>query len=484
MRILHKAFRASFPRSPGLRWYTPENKINFIALREKTPFKHNALAYGLFALVCAPAVLLASMREPVILTGRSRPMFVTAEDEKEMGEQAISQIPLYKALPSNDRRVKAVVEVSLRIADAVESLYDELEKDKPKAEAKGLPGGAAAMKILEKGKKDATSSAASTNAASAVGVALKTRSVLSNAFSMKAAETKDNDGQAHETSGSTDDHSPTEPSASPSPSPRGPWQKTPRSAIMRKLYKLLGYEQQRRFQWRVIVIEDDKVVNALCAPSGIVVVYTGLLNFIDKATEEGQLKNRESALATILAHEISHAVARHGAEKFSSGAPWMALLNILGSSSPLLPLLYELFYDRPNSREMEHEADTLGLHLMSRACYDTRAAAKFFLALQSSSGLAAYVSTHPADEDRAANCAALSAVLSLKQKAYCGDGSSAGKPKHDEAEEGSTADGKKDAYDDEDAYIVHDRRVERWLTGVNKEAEKRAERKLLEQLLQ
>ena len=50
------------------------------------------------------------------------------------------------------------------------------------------------------------------------------------------------------------------------------------------------------------------VVNAMVAPGGKVVVYTGLL----------RLMQSEKELAAVLAHEVAHVLARHTAEKVSS----------------------------------------------------------------------------------------------------------------------------------------------------------------------
>jgi predicted Zn-dependent protease len=185
---------------------------------------------------------------------------------------------------------------------------------------------------------------------------------------------------------------------------------------------MLGWERPSRWQWRIVVIDDDSVVNALCAPGGTVVVFTGFLKFVDAAVKAGAIPDRESALATCMSHEIAHAIARHGAERAAS-APLMFWLRWLQDSSPLLPVLFEFLYEKPYSRLLEAEADEIGLHLLARACYDTSKAARFYGAMDSnSSGWASYLHTHPADEARAEAAAALSAVLALRQRAYCVEG--------------------------------------------------------------
>lgn len=107
-------------------------------------------------------------------------------------------------------------------------------------------------------------------------------------------------------------------------------------------------------------------------PSGGIFVYTALLD---------QVKTR-GALAFILGHEISHAIARHSVEKMGVlclGAFFVDFVaGLLGPSTHrrlqyiLLPYLQSLVIDMPYSRSLESEADALGLRLMAEAGYDPR----------------------------------------------------------------------------------------------------------------
>lgn len=60
------------------------------------------------------------------------------------------------------------------------------------------------------------------------------------------------------------------------------------------------------YKWEFNLV-DNKQVNAWCMPGGKVVVYTGLLT----------VTQNEAALAVVLGHEITHAVASHGNERMS-----------------------------------------------------------------------------------------------------------------------------------------------------------------------
>src|ERR1044072_5610048 len=76
---------------------------------------------------------------------------------------------------------------------------------------------------------------------------------------------------------------------------------------------ITAYYQQKcisndinNYKWEFNLVE-SKEVNAWCMPGGKVVVYTGIL----------PITQNEDALAIVLGHEITHAVAGHGRERMS-----------------------------------------------------------------------------------------------------------------------------------------------------------------------
>src|SRR5437868_12459979 len=86
-------------------------------------------------------------------------------------------------------------------------------------------------------------------------------------------------------------------------------QKTPISrdpaanALVQKVGRqIASVAQLPNAQWEFVVFE-SKEANAFCLPGGKVGVYTGLL----------PITQTEAGLATVLGHEIGHAVAHHGA---------------------------------------------------------------------------------------------------------------------------------------------------------------------------
>src|SRR5438034_4859973 len=84
-------------------------------------------------------------------------------------------------------------------------------------------------------------------------------------------------------------------------------------------------EMANQFQWEVTVIKDDKTMNAFALPGGKIAVYTGIF----------PVAKNEAGLAAILGHEVTHALARHGAERMSQGmvAEGLVVGATLGAAS-------------------------------------------------------------------------------------------------------------------------------------------------------
>ncbi len=163
----------------------------------------------------------------------------------------------------------------------------------------------------------------------------------------------------------------------------------------------------KKYPWVFKLIESDQA-NAFALPGGYVAVYTGLL----------PIAQNQNGLATILGHEIAHAILRHGAERMSQGklAQWgqiavgiaagemdyqaqrqiMALYGAAAQYGVILPF----------SRQHESEADYVGLKLLARACYDPREAPLLWERMGKNSQKSTpreFMSTHPGHETRIQN---------------------------------------------------------------------------------
>lgn len=166
------------------------------------------------------------------------------------------------------------------------------------------------------------------------------------------------------------------------------------------------YPIAKDYEWEFNVIEDDKTPNAFALPGGKIAVYTGILKY----TKD------EAGLATVMGHEVGHALARHGAERMTqhllAQLGEVALNVALKDQSPETVRALNIGYGvgttvgvlLPFSRLEESEADHIGLILMAKAGYDPRNAVLFWERMAEAGGKKplAFLSTHPADEKRIA----------------------------------------------------------------------------------
>ncbi|MEN9570045.1 MAG: hypothetical protein RL172_1276 [Bacteroidota bacterium] len=158
------------------------------------------------------------------------------------------------------------------------------------------------------------------------------------------------------------------------------------------------------YQWEFNLV-DSKEVNAWCMPGGKVVVYTGLL----------PVAQNEAALAVVMGHEITHAVAGHGNERMSQAMLAQGLGtvgDVLTSTDPRVNGIFRSVYEPgaqigvllPNSRKQEYEADQFGLIFCAMAGYNPREAIPFWQRMAQMGGQKPpeLMATHPSDENRIA----------------------------------------------------------------------------------
>lgn len=161
------------------------------------------------------------------------------------------------------------------------------------------------------------------------------------------------------------------------------------------------------FNWQVSVVNSDQI-NAFCLPGGKIVVYTGII----------PVAQTEAGLATVIGHEVAHAVARHGAQRVFQnqlvqtalvGASFslsdmdygqrQTIMGLLGAGATYGVLL-------PFGRDHEVEADQMGLLYMARAGYDPRESIPFWQRMGEAAGNGQppeFMSTHPSHGTRIQN---------------------------------------------------------------------------------
>ena len=171
--------------------------------------------------------------------------------------------------------------------------------------------------------------------------------------------------------------------------------------VARRLASAASEKSQIQYNWQVSVIRSDEV-NAFCLPGGEIVVYTGIL----------PLTGGPAGLATVLGHEMAHAVSRHGAQRMlDQQLTQTALMGVQGGVSQMDPREQvavmaalgagaQYGVTLPFSRNQESEADHIGLLFMARAGYDPHEALAFWKRMDAKTSAGAppqFASDHPSN---------------------------------------------------------------------------------------
>jgi predicted Zn-dependent protease len=193
------------------------------------------------------------------------------------------------------------------------------------------------------------------------------------------------------------------------------------AAAINRYMQANAYGDKYNYQYRFSLVE-SKDMNAWCMPGGKVAIFSGIL----------PVTLNDSGLATVMGHEIAHAIAQHAAERYSQLSLAQAGGGILGAAvggasqgtQQILGQLYGIGGQLAllkYSRNQESEADRLGIIFMAMAGYNPDNAVTFWermaSAKNSSGASPEFLSSHPSDASR---IAAIRKLLPEARQYYTG----------------------------------------------------------------
>lgn len=168
-------------------------------------------------------------------------------------------------------------------------------------------------------------------------------------------------------------------------------------AALRTLTARFGAQADLPYPLTVRIV-DSGMVNAFTLPGGQIILFRGLLEFVDGPEE----------VAGVLAHEIGHVERRHPMEGFVKNASAATLIGfLLGdiTGGSVVGVLAQLTVTAAYTRDLEREADAHAVDLLNGAGISGAGMVDFFERLREkeTSDLQSFMAiarTHPASADR------------------------------------------------------------------------------------
>jgi predicted Zn-dependent protease len=180
------------------------------------------------------------------------------------------------------------------------------------------------------------------------------------------------------------------------------------ASIEKTVERLVAASERPDLKYRVTIL-NSPAINAFALPNGHLYISRGLI----------ALANDKAELASVLAHEMGHVIARHAAireEQARQTAIIGTLVNDVLSdpATGALALAKSKLTLASFSRAQEFEADGIGVGISARAGFDSFGASRFLTAMQRNADLKTpsgnadprstdFLSTHPATPERVKN---------------------------------------------------------------------------------
>jgi predicted Zn-dependent protease len=146
---------------------------------------------------------------------------------------------------------------------------------------------------------------------------------------------------------------------------------------------------------RSVQVVDSPTVNAIAAPGGYIIIFSGLLKKVESADE----------VAGVLSHEIGHVVHRHGMQAMVRHFALSMVITVFTGNDWGIGSAAQLVAQLAYSREAEAEADATGVAMLEQAGLRADGLATLFARMQKEEGrdaLLRYVSSHPPSAERSA----------------------------------------------------------------------------------
>ena len=153
-----------------------------------------------------------------------------------------------------------------------------------------------------------------------------------------------------------------------------------------------------RWDWQVNLLGSPQI-NAFCMPGGKIAFYMGIL---------AKLQLSDDEVATIMGHEVAHALREHARERMGKGMATQGAIEIgaaifgLGNAGRMAAGMGGQLLSLKFGRDDETEADLVGMDLAARAGYDPAAGVSLWQKMMAANKGAPpqFLSTHPAGATR------------------------------------------------------------------------------------